>query len=369
MAVSADLLRLGIVREATPGVIPANPAFQLLRVTSESLAFQPETQLSNELNPDRQLTDVITSGGQSGGDLSFEVSSNPGFEMLLEGALGNTWSGDILSVGNLLMTHAIEKRFTFDPADPDPLRQYEYNRVVRALVDSMTLTFTTGGPATGSATILGGAYTRDASALAGATYTDAGKLPVMVGSQVFPLTFTIEGTDYTAWCVSQLVVNLRNNGRAIACLGQEGASEVVLGRFECEITATIYINPETQALMDAFLNRTEMALEFSVSDALDNAYTFTFPRVRVSAATQVAAGTNQDVVLETTLQALVTELDVPPGPDTTVNTCVQIIREHITVPWPIGPDTFQASRMRPMQQAFVLDSGPLSPPPPEMPVS
>ena len=35
---SADLLRLAIVREGTPGVTPANPAFQLLRVTSESLA-------------------------------------------------------------------------------------------------------------------------------------------------------------------------------------------------------------------------------------------------------------------------------------------------------------------------------------------
>ena len=41
---SADLLRLAIVREATPGVTPANPAFQLLRVTSESLAYTPETR-------------------------------------------------------------------------------------------------------------------------------------------------------------------------------------------------------------------------------------------------------------------------------------------------------------------------------------
>ena len=147
MAVSADLLRLGIVREATPGVTPATPAFQLLRVTSESLAFQPETQLSNELNPDRQLTDVIVSGGQSGGDIAFEVSSNPGFELLLEGALGNTWTADGLVVGALLLTHTLEKRFTINPLDPVPADQYEFNRIVRGLIDAMTLTFTPGGRA------------------------------------------------------------------------------------------------------------------------------------------------------------------------------------------------------------------------------
>ena len=128
---------------------------------------------------------------------------------------------------------------------------------------------------------------------------------MIVGAGVFPLTFTIDAVDYTAWCVSNLVVNFRNNGRAIACLGQESANEVVLGRFECEITASIYINKETRALMDAFLERTEMALTFTVTDALTNSYTFTFPRVRVSAATEVAAGTNQDVIMETTMQALV----------------------------------------------------------------
>src|SRR5262245_8555016 len=164
MAVSADLLRLAIVREATPGVTPATPAFQLLRATSESISFSPETQLSNELNPARQVTDVIVTGGQSGGDIAFELSSNPGFELLLEGCLANLWggdgTGDQLWVSDKLLTHTVEKRFTIDADAPVPADQYEFNRVVRALVDQMTITLTPGGPATGSATILGGALTR-----------------------------------------------------------------------------------------------------------------------------------------------------------------------------------------------------------------
>jgi len=91
------------------------------------------------------VTDVIVTGGQSGGDISFEVSSNPGFELLLEGCLANLWSGNELWVGKSLLTHTIEKRFTLNEDAVDPLDRYEYNRFARSLVDSMALTFSPGG--------------------------------------------------------------------------------------------------------------------------------------------------------------------------------------------------------------------------------
>lgn len=336
---SADLLRLAIVREATPGVTPANPAFQLLRVTSESLSYTPESTLSNELNPDRQVTDVIVTGGQSGGDISMELSSNPGLELLLEGCLASPWTTDELWVGQTLFTHSIEKRFTFDEGDPVPANRYEYNRFVRGLIDSMVLTFSPGGAATGSATILGGAMTRDSAELAGATFIEAGQLPVIVGAGVLPVTFTVEGTDYEAWCVSNLVINLRNNGRAIACLGQDAANQVVLGRFECEISADIYLAHDTDVLMDAFIDREEIAFAVTVKDSLGNGYEFTFPRVRVSACTEVAGGTNQDVIMSVTMQALVDEVTTAGGPE---DSCVLIHRTHVTTPWP-DPDALPLS--------------------------
>ena len=333
MSVSADLLRIAMVREATPGVTPATPALQLLRVTSESLSYQPETALSNELNPNRQVTDVIVTGGQSGGDIAFEVSSNPGFEMLLEAALANLWDDDELWVGGLLLTHTIEKRFTLNATDPVPADRYEYNRLVRGAVDSVSLTFTPGGAATGSATIIGGAFTRGTADITGATFVDAGKLPVMVGSGIMPVTFTIGGIDYTAWCVPNLVVNLRNNGRAIACLGQDMAAEVVLGRFECEITAEIYFNKETRTAVDAFLDRDEISFGFTATDSVGNSYEFFFPRVRISAAPANATGTNQDVVLNLTMQALVDTVEIDAVDQ---ETSVQITRTHTTSPWPGG---------------------------------
>jgi hypothetical protein len=327
MTVSADSLRLAIVRETTPGVMPAPPAFQLLRATNESLAYQPQTQLSNELNPARQVTDVIVTGGQSGGDIAFEISSNPGLEMLLESCLARPWAGDVLTVGAQLYTHSIEKRWTLDEANADVALRHEYQRVVRAIVDSMSLTFPTAGPTTGAATILGGAYSRSNASLTDATYATAGKLPVIVGADISPITFNVDGSTFLGWCVSTMTVTFRNNGRAIACLGQEGASETVLGRFEAEVTADIYFQSEARAVMDAFINRTEIEFSFEARDALGNGYRFSFSRVRISQAAQPTPGTNQDVILSVTMQALV---DVVGGNDT----CVTIERYHASAPWP-----------------------------------
>jgi hypothetical protein len=331
MTVSTDSLRLALVREATAGVTPAPAGFQLLRATNESLGYQPQTQLSNELNPARQVTDVIVTGGQSGGDIAYELSSNPGLEMLLESCLARAWDADVLTVGATLYTHSIEKRWTLDEANADVALRYEHHRITRAIIDSMTLTFPTQGPTTGAATILGGAYTRANGELASATYASAGQLPVIVGANISPIEFTVGGTSFLGWCVSTMTVTFRNNGRAIACLGQEGASEVMLGRFEAEVTADIYFQSEARAVMDAFLNRTEIAFSFDALDDLGNGYRFTFTRVRISQAAQPTPGTNQDVILSVTMQALLDVVGVAPDER---ETCVTIERIHVTTPWP-----------------------------------
>ena len=57
-------------------------------------------------------------------------------------------------------------------------------------------------------------------------------------------------------------MTFRNNGRAIECLGTVGAAEMVIGRFECEITATIYVVDAVSEVMDAFLNNEEIGFGF-----------------------------------------------------------------------------------------------------------
>lgn len=82
--------QIGIVEEVTIGTTPATPAFETLRVTVPNLAASKQTKVSNELRADRQITDRITVGFQSGGDISQEVSYGA-MDSLIRGGLQSEW--------------------------------------------------------------------------------------------------------------------------------------------------------------------------------------------------------------------------------------------------------------------------------------
>lgn len=92
---STNRVKLGKVRETTFGTTPATPAFTNVRETSSALAVNPQTVPTNEIRADRQVTDVILvgyqSGGQIGGELSFQT-----MDADLEEALQGTWSSNPL---------------------------------------------------------------------------------------------------------------------------------------------------------------------------------------------------------------------------------------------------------------------------------
>lgn len=327
--VSADTTRVAFIEETTAGVTPATPVLTVARITSEGLSYNASTTLSAEFNAARQVTDVIVSGGSSGGDMAFELSRNPWFEMMLEGVFGNTWGAtfpDRLEVGTILKTYSVEKTFPVNPT-ATPVG-YEYQRVARAMVDAMTLTFTPTTAGTGTITLLGGAYTRDDTALAGATYEAPTLRPVMLGANTIPIVFRINGVEHLTWCISQIVVHFRNNGRAIECLGTLGAAEMALGRFECEITMDVYTSVDTAVIMDAFFDNTEVAVGFETRDAYGNMYHFEFDRCRIQSATQTAGGTGQDVQIALGLQALMGPTATPPVPS--VQSCAWVMRSPET---------------------------------------
>lgn len=87
---SSNRVKISRVREATFGVTPATPAFKAQRVTSHSLAINPQTTVSNEIRSDRQIADAILTAynpsGQVGGEMSFIMLDDD-----LEEALQGTW--------------------------------------------------------------------------------------------------------------------------------------------------------------------------------------------------------------------------------------------------------------------------------------
>lgn len=88
---STNRTAIAKVREVTLGTTPASPAFKARRQTSSSLAFNPQTVESNEIRSDRQVTDLVLTGIQAGGDVGGELAFNV-CDDDLEEALQGTWA-------------------------------------------------------------------------------------------------------------------------------------------------------------------------------------------------------------------------------------------------------------------------------------
>lgn len=82
---------LAIIKEVTPGTTPATPAWQAMRITgTPNLANVPSIVTSNELAPDRQISDRPLVGQQAGGDIGFEMSPDA-LDETWEAALWSAW--------------------------------------------------------------------------------------------------------------------------------------------------------------------------------------------------------------------------------------------------------------------------------------
>jgi hypothetical protein len=84
--------------EGTWGEDPtvASPLLPLreLRFTNESLNFSAQTAVSEEIRSDRQVSDIIRTGVETGGDVGIELSFGA-FDDLFEGALYNDWTSEL----------------------------------------------------------------------------------------------------------------------------------------------------------------------------------------------------------------------------------------------------------------------------------
>ncbi len=97
---STNRVRVGRVRETTYGVVPAAPAFKAQRLTSNALAGNPQTTVSNEIRSDRQVTDLSLTGVQAGGNQAGELSfaaADDDFEEALQGTWLNKPSITVLT--------------------------------------------------------------------------------------------------------------------------------------------------------------------------------------------------------------------------------------------------------------------------------
>jgi hypothetical protein len=86
---SSNFTTLSYGTEETYGELPA-VAFKYINFTGESLQFTKESISSNNINPSRQISDLIQTGFQVSGGINIEVAAKT-FDDFIEGAMWKAW--------------------------------------------------------------------------------------------------------------------------------------------------------------------------------------------------------------------------------------------------------------------------------------
>lgn len=88
---SSNRASLRFIEEVTFGQTPATPAFNELRYTGESLNYNIENVVSEEIRADRMTTDLVQVSADASGDVNIEVSYDA-YDGFLAGVMANDWS-------------------------------------------------------------------------------------------------------------------------------------------------------------------------------------------------------------------------------------------------------------------------------------
>lgn len=310
--VSADTTQVAIVKEDSPGVTPATPAFLLTRISGETLVFEPQTTEDTELSgTSRSAFPSDVTGMTVNGDLSFPLAKAPWLDLAISGVMAASWGAcpvsggddgmlrsDDIAVGRTLDTFTIEKRF------PDPVNagQYVYQRYIGCSFSAMTLTVTPNEVITGTVTVVGGVPMLDTAAIAGATYVSAGSNPKFTAPKVVTVSvgsiFTI-GTH----CWNELTIALDSQNRGVPCIGTTGDREVVLGKLLASVSGSVYFT--SQEILQYMLDNQvvgEVYIELEDTAPAPNTYSFQFFKVKVTAGSLNATGTGEDLTIPMTLE-------------------------------------------------------------------
>jgi hypothetical protein len=270
------------------------------------------------MNPHRQVTDSILTGGQITGDLAFELAYETWFETLLSGLMCNDWDvHDALHIGLTLKSFTIEKRI------PVPGGITQYHRYTGCCANGFTLNIRPNQPITGTLTFIGKSPVIDTAAIAGASYGEPVLNPVMTAPKVVGIE--VGGISAISKCFNNLVLTMNNNNRAIECIGTLGPRETVLGRAEVSVQFGVLFNDSD--FLALLINQNETSLRFQTEDSSSIGsplggywYSWFLPRMKLTADAIVASGTNTDVVNAVTAEALMPA--VTGSPSDTIGTLV-----------------------------------------------
>ena len=271
---------LSYIVESTFGTTPSGN-FTAIPYNTHSLNLTKDRVTGNEIQPDRMLRVDRHGNRQTGGDITVDLRDG-NFDPFLESALQNTWATTVLKVGTT------PKYFSIEDAAND-IAQY---RVFTGMsVSSMSVSIapnqmvaTTFSMIGKDMTISGTGKTVDDATIA--QPFDAYSGDVNIGD--------VGGASASA-IVTSIDFSIDNAMAPTFVVGDDATPFLETGMATVEGTFTAYF--EDAALINRFINETETALNVSVDDPTGaNAYTFTFPKIKINGADVPVDGTGSRII-------------------------------------------------------------------------
>jgi len=276
-------------------------ALKELRFVSETLNLTAATTQSNEIRPNRNVSDLVRTSTSVGGDISVEFSYEV-YDDFMQALLQSSVALD--GAGTEIKNGVTKKYFTIEKNTPDASGTNYFTQFTDMQVGGMTMTIAQGAIVTGSFTMLGSENpVNSTTSLDGTGYTAAPTFPVY-NSLANVSAVLIDGT--TAGNVESVNFTVTNNLREQRAIGNVAPAGVASGQFV--VTGSVSIYFASNALYTKFINDTSFSLEVTIDDLTNvgngNQYTFRFPKCKFGTVTKNITGNNADVLLQGDFQAI-----------------------------------------------------------------
>lgn len=291
---SSNRTSLRWIREATEGTTPATPALNELKFTGENLGFNIATNRSNEIRADRNVSDLIRVGADSGGEINGEMSAAT-YDDFIESVLCGTWTANVIKNGITIAGRSYTLQRHFQDAGATGI----FNQFRGSRADTWDLEVQQGQVVTTKFGFKSRSMDVTEAQIAGATFVAANANNVM--SSVSNIAAIKENTVTSTEFFRKLSLSIKNNLRQLTAIGTLGSVGMSYGT--CEITGSLEIYFATVTMLNRYLNATSFSLSFDMVDGAKT-YTVLLPKVKFESGSVSAGGLDQDIMYTGNIRAL-----------------------------------------------------------------
>lgn len=285
-------VRLADISEATPGTIPATPAWQVMRYVSSDVGPNKQTNTPDEVRGDRNVASIVDVGRAVSGSINTFLSYGT-FDTWLERLLCASWATNVLKNGVADKTGALEWTYSAGAVTP-------YVRAVGCRWNTLDLSLQTRQPISANWGVMGlDVPTPTTAIVTGATYLAA------TTSSVLNAALNVGALSVTgitsAPKLQSLSINVNNNISQNDILGQYAAYSHSLGNFA--VTGRMTALFEDLDTFNAILSHSDIGLSVTMGAAANNKYKIDLPKVKLLGGAPGNRGNGQPVVMDVPWQA------------------------------------------------------------------